>query len=172
MTISAELKAVYATAPIDRYYIETLTLKHPIFREGDNSLGEFFMTNQRDGFTGTLEDSRVVEFQPVPFTAIPPNSEEQSDVQLQVGIDNASRQLMLYIEKLGETPNVPIVVTYRVYLSDDLNTVQNDPPLILDIISVRATQQLVSFTAGNSNQRDKPFPSQLYTTELFPGLAR
>ena len=172
MAISDELKAVYTSAPLDRYYVETLTLKHPIFREGDNHLGEFFMTNQRDGFTGTLEDSRVVEFMPVPFTAIPPNSEEQSDVQLQVGIDNASRTLMEYVEKLGRTPNVPILAVYRVYLSDDLTTVQNDPPLKLDIISVTATQQLISFTAGNSNKRNKPFPSQLYTTALYPGLAR
>lgn len=172
MTISAELKAIYTSAPVDRYYVETMTLKHPIFIEGSNHRGEFFMTNQRDGFTGTLEDGRQVEFQPVPFTAIPPNSEEQSDIQLQVGIDNASRQLMEYIERLGRTPNVPILVIYRIYLSDDITTVQNDPPLKLDIISVRATQQLISFTAGNSNMRDKPFPSQLYTTELYPGLAR
>jgi len=171
MAISDELKAIYATAPVDRYYIETLTLKHPIFRVGSNIRGEFFMTNQRDGFTGELEDGRFVEFQPVPFTAIPPNAEEQSDVQLQVGIDNASRELMEYVERLGSTPNVPIVVTYRVFLNDDL-TVQNDPPLVLDIITVKATQQLISFTAGNSNQRDKPFPAQLYTTNLYQGLAR
>ena len=171
MAISDELKAVYATAPVDRYYIETLTLKHPIFRVSSNIRGEFFMTNQRDGFTGELVDGRFVEFQPVPFTAIPPNAEEQSDVQLQVGIDNASRELMEYVERLGSTPNVPIVVTYRVFLNDDL-TVQNDPPLVLDIITVKATQQFISFTAGNSNQRDKPFPAQLYTTNLYPGLAR
>ena len=130
------------------------------------------MTNQRELLQGTLEDGRVVNFRPVPFTAIPPNSEEQSDIQLQVGLDNTSRELMVYLERLGRKPNVPIVVTYRVFLSDDPSTVQNDPPLVLDIISVTATQQFVSFTAGNSNMRDKPFPSQLYTTELYPGLAR
>ena len=172
MAISEGLKEIYATAPVDRFYIETLTLTHPIFIEGDNRTGEFFMTNQRDGFTATLEDSRSVEFAPVPFTAIPPNSQEQSDIQLQVGIDNSSRELMSQLERLGRTPNVPIIVTYRVYLSDDYSEPQNLPPLILDIISVKATQQFVSFTAGNSNQRDKPFPSQLYTTELYPGLAR
>jgi len=166
MAISEALKEVYATAPIDRHYIETLELSHPIFGNG------FFMTNQRELLQGTLEDGRVVNFRPVPFTAIPPNSEEQSDIQLQVGLDNTSRELMVYLERLGRKPNVPIVVTYRVYLSDDPTTVQNDPPLVLDVISVTATQQFVSFTAGNSNMRDKPFPSQLYTTELYPGLAR
>ena len=58
MTISAALAEVYATAPIDRHYIETLTLTHPIFIEGMNRRGDFFMTNQRDGFTGTLEVSQ------------------------------------------------------------------------------------------------------------------
>lgn len=171
MAISNELKAIYATAPVDRHYIETLTLKHPIFVDGGNVRGEFFMTNQREGFTGTLEDGRVVAFEPVPFTAVPPNSEEQSDVQLQVGIDNTSKQLMEYVERLGETPNVSIAVTYRVFLSDDY-TVQNDPPLKLDIITVTATQQLISFTAANSSVRNKPFPAQLYTVELYPGLSR
>lgn len=171
MAISEALKEIYATAPIDRYYMETITLTHPIFIEGENTTGEFFITNQRDGFSGTLEDGRTVAFEALPFVAIPPKSEEQSDVQLQVAIDNASRDLMEYVEKLGTTPNVPIIVTYRVFLSNDL-TVQNDPPLVLDIISVNATQQMVSFTAGNSNVRDKPFPSELYTTELYPGLSR
>jgi hypothetical protein len=171
MAISAALAAVYATAPTARYYIETLTLVHPIFIESTNKAGEFFMTNQRDGFTGTLETGDVVDFLPVPFTAIPPNSEEQSDLQLQVGIDNVSKTLMEDIEKLGQTPNVPIEVIYRVFLSDDL-TVQNDPPLKLDILAVKATQQMVSFAAGLTNLRSKPFPAQLYTTALFPGLER
>jgi hypothetical protein len=171
MAISAELAAVYATAPVARYYIETLTLVHPIFIEGTNRTGEFYMTNQRDGFTGTLETGKVVDFLPVPFTAIPPNAEEESDLQLQVGIDNVSRELMDDLEKLGRTPNVAIEVYYRVFLSDDL-TVQNDPPLKLDILAVKATQQMVSFSAGLTNLRSKPFPAQLYTVDLYPGLAR
>jgi hypothetical protein len=171
MAISEALKEIYATAPVDRYYIETLTLVHPIFILGDNTEGNFYMTNQRDAFTGTLETGDVVEFQPVPFTAIPPNNEDESDLQLQVAIDNASRGLMDNLERLGETPNVPIEVYYRVFLSDDL-TVQNDPPLKLDILAVKATQQMVSFSAGLTNLRSKPFPSELYTVELYPGLAR
>jgi hypothetical protein len=171
VTISAELAAVYATAPTARYFIETLTLVHPIFSEPGNRDGSFYMTNQRDGFTGTLETGDSAFFNPVPFTAIPPNAEEQSDLQLQVGIDNVSRELMDNLEKLSQTPNVPIIVYYRVFLSDDL-TVQNDPPLKLDILAVKATQKMVSFAAGLTNLRNKPFPAQLYTTELYPGLAR
>jgi hypothetical protein len=171
MAISDALKAIYAHAPIDRWYVETLTLTHPIFKDAVNG-GNYYMTNQRDGFTGTLETGEVVDFLPVPFTAIPPNAEEQSDVQLQVAVDNASRQLMEYIEKMGSTPNVPIIVTYRVYLSDDYTTVQNDPPLVLDVANFKATQQFISFTAANSNQRNKPFPALLYTADLYPGLAR
>jgi hypothetical protein len=78
---------------------------------------------------------------------------------------------MSNLESLGQTPNIPIQVIYRVFLSDDL-TVQNDPPLTLDILAVKATQKMVSFSAGLTNLRNKPFPAQLYTTELYPGLAR
>jgi hypothetical protein len=171
MAISAELAAVYATAPVDRYYIECLSLVHPIFIEAGNNQGEFHMTNQRDSFVGELEDGRFVTFTPVPFTAIPPNAEEQSDLQLQVAINNVSRDLMDNLEKLAQTPNVPIEIYYRVFLSDDL-TVQNDPPLRLDILAVKATQKMISFSAGLTNLRNKPFPALLYTTELYPGLAR
>jgi hypothetical protein len=171
MSISPELAAVYATAPTARYYIECLSLIHPVFVEGGNNEGSFHMTNQRDSFVGELETGEFVTFNPVPFTAIPPNNEDQSDLQLQVGIDNVSRELMDNLEKIAQTPNVPIEIYYRVFLSDDL-TVQNDPPLRLDILAVKATQKMISFSAGLTNLRNKPFPALLYTTELYPGLAR
>ena len=51
-------------------------------------------------------------------------------------------------------------------------TLQNNPPLRLWVSSVLATQDAVSFSATTSNLRDLPFPRQLYTTGLYPGLER
>ena len=76
------------------------------------------------------------------------------------------------LELLSESPTDPITLKYRVYLESDDTTVQNDPPLILDIQSVTASSDSVSINAGMTNHRSRHLPSILYSTELFPGLKR
>jgi hypothetical protein len=167
LTISAELAAVYTSAPVVRYYVETLSLEHP------GLAATRFLTNQRDGWTGTLEDTVTIEtFEYLPFSVVPPRAEGEGNVTLQVAIDNSSREIMADLETLALTPTDPIIVTYRVYLSDESTVVQNDPPMVLDIQSVTATQKVVGFNAGLTNLRTRPFPSTLYTVAKFPGLDR
>ena len=167
MAISDELKAIYVTAPNDDHYVETLTLAHPLFPGGYR-----YLTNYRGGFQGQLETGDTVQFLYVPFAAVPPENVEYAQVSLKVAIDNSSRELMDELEILGQQPTVPIAVIYRVYLESDFNTVQNDPPLLLTINSVTAEQHAVTFNAGTVNLYGKPFPSMLYSTDLFPALKR
>lgn len=167
MAISNALKAVYTSAPVQRYYVETLSLEHPALAPAR------FLTNQRDGWTGTLEDGITVQaFEYVPFYVVPPQAEGDGAISLQVAIDNANRSLMDNLETLALTPTTPIILTYRVYLSDNTTIVQNDPPMVLDIMSVTASQFVISFEAGLTNLRGRPFPSKLYTVDRFPGLSR
>lgn len=167
MPISDELKRVYASAPDDLYYYETLTLEH-----SGLTGGVYYLTNVAGGFSGQLEDATPVTYTYFPFTAIPPSSEEENNLNLQVGLDNAARELMDELESMANNPIEPIIVTYRVYLSNDLNTVQNDPPLKLEVLSVRAQQLTVSFNAGLSNLRRRKFPATIYDLDRFPGLTR
>ena len=167
MTISAELAAVYATAPIDRYYIETLSLEHPAFENGIR-----FLTNHNGGWVGDMGDGVIATYQYAPFVAVPPTDADQAAVTLNVAIDNAGKTLMEELENLASIPSQPIKVVYRVYLSSDPQTLQNDPPLTLSVASVTATQDVISFSATLTNLRNMPFPSVLYTTKLFPGLER
>ncbi len=168
MPISDELKAVYGSVQTYRYFVECLSLHHSGFDGGVEHI-----TNQVGGWVGDLETGETgVEFHYVPFFVIPPKEEEQSAINLQVAIDNVSRVLMDELENVATRPDIPIILRYRVYLSDDPNTVQNAPPLKLDVASVKATQQAITFVATMGNYRRLPFPKQLYDTELFPGLAR
>ena len=168
MPISNELAAVYGSAQTYRHYVECLSLHHSGF-----NFGVHHITNQVGGWTGDLETGETgVEFNFVPFVAIPPKEEEQAALNLQVAIDNVARVLMDELENVASRPDIPIVIYYRVYLSDDPTTVQNSPPLKLDVAAVTATQDAITFTASQANLRRLPFPKQLYTTELFPGLAR
>lgn len=167
MPVSPELARVYASAPTDVQYIETLEISHPGFVGG-----LIYITNQPGGWTGTLETAQVVEFLPVPFATVPPRSADEASLTLQVGIDNASATLMENLERISQSPTDPIKVVYRVYLSNDPVTIQNDPPLTLDVINVTATVDTISFAAGITNLRKLPFPAVLYDTVAFPGLAR
>ena len=167
MPISPELAAVYATAPVDRYYVETLSLEHPAFENGIR-----FLTNHNGGWIGDMGDGVIATYQYAPFVAVPPSDADQAAISLQVAIDNAGRELMEELENLSQTPSQPITVTYRVYLSSDPQVLQNDPPLVLSVASVTATQDAVTFAATLTNLRNRPFPSMLYTTQLYPGLER
>jgi hypothetical protein len=167
MPISDALKEVYATAPVGEYYIETLTLSHP---EITGTVR--YITNNRDGWPAKLETGEDVYFTYTPFGVVPPDRAEQANLSLKVAIDNTSRNLMDELEALATQPTEPIAVVYRVYLLSDPDTVQNDPPLTLEVLSVTATESAISFNAGITNLRAKPFPAELYSPEKFPGLVR
>jgi hypothetical protein len=167
MPISDELKAVYATAPTTDYYIETLELRHPQLRHGSR-----LITNQLSGWPAFLEDGEEVYFEFLPFAVKPPEAAEEGNINLQVAIDNANRELMEQLEALATRPADSIVVYYRVYLASDNATVQNDPPLKLDVLSIVAKPSVITFTAGLANLRAIPFPGVLYDTRQFPGLDR
>jgi len=170
MPISPELAEVYATAPTDKYYVETLTLIHPIFENGVRHL-----TNHNGGWIGSMGDDYpggIATYNYAPFIASPPSDADQGAISLQVAIDNASRTLMEELERLSQFPSQPIEVIYRVYLSSDPQVLQNEPPLKLSVDTVTATQDFVTFNATITSLRNRPFPSQLYTTRLYPGLER
>jgi hypothetical protein len=167
MPISEELKRVYASAPNDDYYIETLSLEHPTFENGVR-----YLTNQNGGWIGKLETGGRAAYQYVPFVSLPPSAEDQAAITLNIVIDNASRELMYELENMAQTPSQPITVVYRVYLSSGQETLQNDPPIRLWVSNVVADQRSVSFAATTTNLRNTPFPSKLYNTDLFTGLKR
>lgn len=167
MSISEELKRVYASAPDNVYYIETLSIAH-----SGITGGAVYITNKLGGFTGQLEDTTPVNYIYAPFNAIPPQSAEENNINLQVSIANAGSDLIKELESMSANPVEPIIVTYRVYLSSDLNTVQNDPPLVLEVLTVSVTDLLINFSAGLANLRRRKFPSVVYTIDKYPGLAR
>lgn len=167
MAISDELKRIYATAPIDDFYVETLSLEHPAFENGVR-----YLTNQNGGWIGNLEGGGRAAYQYVPFITLPPASQDQAAISLNIVIDNVSRELMFELERMAQTPSQPITVVYRVYLNSGQATLQNNPPIKLWVSNVVADQNSVSFAATTTNLRNTPFPSKLYTTVLFTGLKR
>ena len=167
MAISEDLKRIYASAPDDDYHIETLSLEH----SGLTSAVRY-ITNESGGFSGQLEDATPVTFEYLPFAVVKPRAGEENNLSLQVAVDNVSAELMAELEAIADDPIEPIICHYRVYLASDPNTVQNIPPLRLDIPRVKATWSTIAFVAGLLNLRGVKFPAMLFDIEKYPGLAR
>jgi len=65
-----------------------------------------------------------------------------------------------------------IEVTYRPYLSTDLDGPQMDPPITLILTEVEADVFRVTGRARMLDIGNKAFPAETYTAKRFPGLTR
>jgi hypothetical protein len=166
--VSAELKRVYASAPFDRRYIETLELSHPYFPQ------TFYLTNDAMPWVFLLSSGAAggVQFQPVPFRVQLPTSDGKGQQDLQIMLDNVGRVAMDAIEAASYLPTVNIGVVYRVYLDIAGSAPQLEPPLTLALQSVVIDAQAITGTATRADVLNRPFPSELYRVDLFPGLNR
>lgn len=168
MTISAELKRVYASAPNDRRYIETLELWHPLFPR------RYFITNDVQGwqFLLSASSSSPTPFDPVPFMLTWPTSDGKGQQDMQLQIDNVGREAMDAIEAAAQNPTINITTTIRVYLDVAGSAPQNDPPMVLALQSLSIDAGAIVGTATRADVLNKPFPTELYRVDLFPGLNR
>ena len=85
-------------------------------------------------------------------------------------IGNVDRAITAALE-LTNTSREMVLCTVRQYLPSDLLGPQNDPPLTMEIHDVNVDVFQAKATIGLPNYRNKRFPTQEYTTEIFPGLA-
>lgn len=170
MTISQDLRRVYASAPFDRRYVETLELTHPLFPRA------YFLTNDAQAWQFLIRAGdtpfQAQDFMPVPFKVVQPASDGKGQQDLQLVIDNVGREAMDAIEAAAANPTINISVTFRVYLDIPLSAPQIDPPILLALQSVVITLDAISGTATRADVLNRPFPTELYRVDLFPGLNR
>lgn len=167
MTISAELKRVYASAPSDRRYVNTLELWHPLFPR------RFFIVNDVTGWQFLLAPGGLlVPFVPVPFHVQMPTSDGKGQQDMQVQIDNIGREAMDAIEAASADPTINITTTLRIYLDVAGTAPQMDPPITLALQSVTVDAGAIVGTATRADVLNRPFPTELYRVDLFPGLNR
>ena len=166
MPISPELQQIYASAPQDIKYVETLQLAHPLFARS------FYFTNDLSAWRFTLEDGTEQTFEIVPFQVVQPASDGRGQQDLQVGLDNVGREAVDEIEKAIENPRTPIAVTYRVFLDRPLSVPQNDPPLSLTMTELSVTNESITGVATRADTLNRLFPSVVYRPDSYPGLLR
>ena len=114
---------------------------------------------------------RMVPFIALAFDLELPPVDTAPVPEIAVTLDNVSREIVRHLDAAA-TSLERIEVTYRPYLSTDLEGPQMDPPITLTLTEVevdvfRATGRARMLDIGN-----KAFPAETYTAKRFPGLTR
>lgn len=162
-TLSQAIKEAYASAPSDVIVYHTLEINHPSFTQ------PIYVVRDWTDLTATLETSEEVTFIRYAFDLTKPEVSATGVPQCQVTIDNVSREILANIQLALQSID-KITMTYREYISTDLSGPQNDPPLTMTVLSIKADVFRITATAGFGDMVNKRFPSQEYTAERFPGL--
>lgn len=168
-TLTQALKEAYAAAPNDTVAYHTLEIYHPSFTTPIRVVRDFVDLTATLESTAPRDASQAVLFVGYAFDIVPPEVSTTGVPQLQITIDNVSRDIMSNLES-AVTTSTPITVIYRMFISTDLSAPQNNPPMTLTIVSISADVFKITATATFGDLVNKKFPSQSYTIETFPGL--
>ena len=117
------------------------------------------------------DGGRMVPFIALAFDLELPPVDTAPVPEITVTLDNVSREIVRHLDAAATSIEI-VEVTYRPYLSTDLEGPQMDPPITLTLTEVevdvfRATGRARMLDIGN-----KAFPADLYTARRFPGLTR
>lgn len=168
-TLTQALKEAYASAPAGTIIHHTLEFRHSAFTQPLRVVRGFA------DLVATLEDSApadpgvAVTFAAYAFDLTRPEVNPQGVPQIQIEIDNVSREIIANIEAAIQTTE-RVKVTYREFLSTDLAGPQNDPPIHMTVLQIKAGIFRIVATAGFPDLANKRFPTQEYSADVFPGL--
>lgn len=156
------IKEAFASAPSNSLILHTLEISHP-------DIESIFLIRDRKDWTLTLEGAGGDKlFTACGFQIQLPQSGENGASDLPFSIDNID-QVSDFIDEVKESTE-PVTVTYRPYLASDTTEPQMDPPLILELTDISVTDVTVTAKASFFNLLTKPFLTELYTRDRFPGL--
>ena len=166
MPISKELQEVYASAPNDVRYVETLEITHSRFTQ------KYFFTNDLHKWRFMLEDGTLQTFEPVPFEVTMPAKDTGGNQDLQIGLCNVGEEMMDALELANQKPSENIRCVFRLFLDIPNSRQQNNPGMELFITDVAVNLQTISAVATRFDVLNRLFPNKIYTTTDFPGLRR
>ena len=175
--LSEAIKEAYASAPSDAVILHTLELRHPAFKDDDGSeiavrlVRDFNDLIARLEPTAPLNGGDIVTFIAMAFDLELPPVDTSPVPEITVSIDNVSTELMKHLDAAVETGE-KITITYRPYLTSDLETPQMDPPITLTLVEISVDMLKITGKAQMLDVGNKAFPGEFYTAKRFPGLVR
>ncbi len=91
--------------------------------------------------------------------------------EIVVTLDNVGREIAKHLDAAAVSQE-RIEVTYRPYLSTDIEGPQMDPPMIMTLSEVEVDVFRITGRARVLDIGNKAFPSEIYTIRKYPGLRR
>lgn len=197
--LSAAIKEAYAVAPSDVVILHTLEIRHPTFTQPIRVVRNFAdeatwtalggaeaqvvldaMSAEDRALVGLVarleadapEDAgQMVSFIALAFDLDLPPIDTVPVPEITVTMDNVGREITDALDAAAVSQD-KIEVTYRPYLSTDIDGPQMDPPITMVLSEVEVNPLHVTGRALMLDVGNKAFPAKFYTAKDFPGLAR
>jgi hypothetical protein len=155
--------------------LETLEFHHPLFTDsqtGDQTaircVNDVVEQNLRLEPNAPLDGNANVIFSPIPFKFTAPDTRAGQGAEAKIEVDNILGEISKYLDDATQM-NTPISVIFRMYLSNDLNTVQLGP-WRFECKSLTETGTLLEATISVSRPDRLKFAREIYDIERFPQL--
>jgi hypothetical protein len=157
------IKEAMACASSRDVILNTLEFSHP------NVGTPIYLVQDRVDHLFMLETSVRVTFTACAFQFTMPQSGDNGIQELGIQIDNVDQRVGDFVDAVKGSV-IPVVVTYRPYISNDPDTVQQNPPLVLNLTDVEGDDFGFTGKASFADIVNKKFPTELYTRDRFPSL--
>ena len=170
------IREAYASASSDTVILHTLELRHPAFVDDDGKPTAVRVVRDHVDLTARLEAdasldaAEMVRFVALGFELELPPVDTAPVPEIAVTLDNVSREIVRHLDAAA-TSLERIEVTYRPYLSTDLEGPQMGPPITLTLTEVEVEVLSASGRARMLDIGNRAFPAETYTAKL-PGLTR
>ena len=169
--LSQALKEAFASAPAGTVILDTLEIWHPTFDEPIRVVRDHADLTARLEAGAPRDGGKRVTFAALAFEFSPPPVDTAPVPEITVTLDNVGSDITDALEGAAISQQV-IEITWRPYLSTDLNGPHMDPPITMTLTDVEADTMRVTGRARMLDAGNKSFPSITYTAQRFPGLAR
>ena len=165
------IKEAYAVAPSQSLILSTLEFRHPSFTVPIRVVLDHVDLSATLELGAPLNPGETVNFIAGAFTFSLPEVSDTAGPEMTISIDNVTSE----IEENIAAANLgtgSIEVTYRAYLDSDLTGPQNDPPLHMEVKTIKATDTTVEARCTFGNFANRRFPREIYNTARFPSLGK
>jgi len=175
--LSEALKEAYAEAPADVVILHTLEIRHSNFIDNNGDPAPIRIVKDYNDLEARLESKaplnseEIVTFIGFAFDISLPKIDDTSNPEIIITIDNVSLEILDNIERAVTSKDF-IEVTYRPYLSTELDYPHYDPPLHMTLTNITANLHSIKAKASFSNFANLSFPKETYTIAKFPSLGQ
>lgn len=166
----------YASAPDDEVVLFTLEFRHSTFEDDEGDPTAIRVVINTENLVTTLEPEapmnggEEVEFIACHFGCVPPASDSDKIPEIDIWIDNVSRELSKHLEA-ASLSREPIEMSYREFLASD----SSGPQYVIHGMTLREVTADVHRCSGKAAFYDlmnRAWLSDVYRPEDFPGLMR